>query len=111
MMLSQSVKQISVEDVNQSVLDEKQVVLLDVRTPGEYERGHIKNSINVPVDDLEIKIGEAIPDKSKTVYAYCLSGSRSNVAVNILSQLGYGAAFSMANGLLKWRANKFELVS
>lgn len=110
-MLSQTVKQISVEDVHQSVLDEKQVIFLDVRTIGEYERGHIKNSINLPVDDLEAKIVEIIPEKNKMIYAYCLSGARSNVAVNILSQLGYSNAFSMANGLLKWRANKFELVS
>ena len=111
MMLPQSVKQVRVEDVHSSILKSKQITLLDVRTPGEYERGHIINSINVPVDDLEIKIAEVVPDKNTTLYVYCLSGSRSNVAVNILSQLGYNNAFSMGSGLLKWRANKFELIS
>lgn len=110
MMLSQTIKQISADEVKSSIVEGKDVVILDVRTKEECKRGHIKNSINVPVDELEMHIEASIPNKLSTVYVYCLSGSRSNVAVNIMSQLGYNAAFSMTNGLLMWRSKKFELV-
>lgn len=110
MMLAQSVKQITSEEVHQSILEGKHITLLDVRTSEEYKKGHIINSIHIPVDELEVKIANTVPDKSKTLYVYCLSGSRSNVAVNTLHQLGYHNAFSMTNGLLKWRVQKYELV-
>lgn len=86
------------------------MVLLDVRTEGEFLRGHIAKSINVPIEDIESKIAGIIPNKDQLIYAYCLSGSRSDIVVNYLSQNGYSNVYSVKSGLLAWRSKKYELV-
>ena len=62
-------------------------VLVDVRTPAEYESGHIPTAVNVPVD----VIGTRPPteDKGALIIVYCRSGNRSATARQILIDLGY----------------------
>lgn len=97
-------------DVVFAAIGDPAVSILDVRTPAEYSKGCIKGSINIPVDEIAEKIEGFISDKNRTVYLYCLSGSRSQMATDILASLGYINAFSMTNGLLMWRFKKYELV-
>lgn len=104
------VPQITADEVQKAINEKKDIILLDVRTPEEYSRGKIDSSINISVENIPDQIISAIPDKNKTIYAYCLSGSRSDVAVAMMKQLGYANAFSMTNGLLMWRSKKFPLV-
>jgi len=104
-----NVPHVSADDVKKAIDSGEQTILLDVRTPGEYERAHITGSINVPLDVVECDIRAAIPDKSAKVYVYCLSGSRSAHAVNRMIQLGYTNVFDMQYGLLGWRAKYFPL--
>jgi rhodanese-related sulfurtransferase len=105
-----TISQITVEEVKSALDSKEDMILLDVRTPGEYSRGKIEGSINVPVDSLESAI-DMLPDKNRKVIAYCLSGSRSDMAVQILRQMGYTHVFSMTHGLLEWRAKKYPLVA
>ena len=63
------------------------VRLLDVRTVGEYGRGHIDGFMNIPVDDLRARLGEF--DVAKPVYVICQSGLRSYIACRILAQHGF----------------------
>lgn len=102
--------QITADEVKKSIDDKKDIVLLDVRTPEEYSRGKIEGSINISVENIPDQIASAVPDKTKTIYAYCLSGSRSEVAVAMMKQLGYSNVFSMTSGLLMWRSKKYQLV-
>lgn len=102
-------QQISVEDVQKAIIEQKDFILVDVRTPGEYERGNIAGSINIPLDDIDANISQRIPDKQKTIYMYCLSGARSDSAADILTQFGYQNVFSMTSGLLMWRSKKIPL--
>ncbi len=55
------------------------------------------------------KILSVISDKNKLIYVYCLSGSRSDVVVNIMKQSDYMNVFSMTSGLLMWRFKKYQL--
>ena len=71
------------------------VTLLDVRTPAEYERGHIDGFINIPLDDLRDRLGE-LP-AGKTVYVNCHSALRSYIACRILMQNGF-ACFNLSGG-------------
>ena len=71
------------------------VTLLDTRTVGEYNRGHIEGFKNIPVDELRERIGEIEP--GKRVYVICQSGMRSYIATRILE--GYGLeAYNFAGG-------------
>ena len=62
-------------------------VILDVRTPAEYKSGHIKRSINIPLDMLSTKLNQL--DKSKPVITCCASGMRSGSAKGILKSNGF----------------------
>ena len=64
-------------------------VLVDVRTAGEFRRGHIEGAINIPIDEIRDRMSE-IP-KDKTILLYCLTGVRSYFVYRILAQLGYRA--------------------
>ncbi|NTU73515.1 rhodanese-like domain-containing protein [Candidatus Roizmanbacteria bacterium] len=104
-----NIPQITADEVKKAIDNHEEVVLLDVRTPGEYSRGHIAGSINVPVEELGKTIEDIITDKTKKLHVYCLSGARSNEAVEELIKLGYTHVFSMINGLLMWRAKHYPL--
>ena len=65
----------------------KSAVLLDVRTVGEFSRGHIDGFKNIPVDELRERINEI--EKGKPVYLICQSGLRSYIASRILEGNGY----------------------
>ena len=72
-------------------------VLLDVRTPGEYARGHAEGFVNIPVDELRERLAE-IP-RGKPTYVNCQSGLRSYIACRILSQEGFDC-YNLSGG---WR--------
>ena len=63
------------------------VMLLDVRTASEFEKGHIEGAINIPVDSLRERIGEL--DKGKEIIEYCQVGLRGYIAARILNQNGF----------------------
>ncbi len=71
------------------------ITLLDVRTDFEYSRGHIENTVHIPLDSLRERINEL--DNSKPVYVNCQSGLRSYIACRILSQKGF-KCYNLAGG-------------
>lgn len=85
-LVTGKVKQFYYEDVA-ALQMQKEVFLLDTRTPAEYARGHAEGFVNIPVDELRERIAE-IP-KQKPVYVMCQSGVRSYIACRILTGRGY----------------------
>lgn len=81
-----TLKQFHIEDVK-NLPHDGSVTLLDTRTPGEYQRGHVDGFVNIPVDNLRERL-EEIP-KEKPVYVMCQSGLRSYIATRILEGNGY----------------------
>jgi len=65
------------------------VTLLDTRTEGEYQRGHIEGFVNIPVDALRERMNEI--ERDKPVYVICQSGLRSYIACRILQGNGFEA--------------------
>ena len=63
-------------------------VILDVRSKGEFESGHIKGSLNIPVDQLRNNLNK-LKDKNKAIITCCASGMRSASAKGILKSEGY----------------------
>jgi phage shock protein E len=63
-------------------------IIVDVRSKEEYDGGHIKDSINIPVDALANNLNK-LKDKNKTIITCCASGMRSAVAKNTLKSNGY----------------------
>ena len=63
-------------------------VLVDVRTAQEYRAGHLQQSVNVPLDRMEM-VRQAAPDLDAPVYVYCRSGARSAQACAAMERMGY----------------------
>ena len=81
----------------------KDYVIIDVRTSGEYVSGHLKGAINIPVD----QIGNIDISKDKKIIVYCRSGSRSNNAAIQLINLGYNKVYDMG-GIINWNYDLVE---
>lgn len=62
-------------------------VIVDVRTPEEFQSGHVKGSINIPLDRLQSQLKKL--DKSKPVITCCRSGARSGMAADELTRHGF----------------------
>lgn len=91
---------ISVEEVNEIVENYEScdnVYVLDVREVDEYEEGHIKNSINIPLGSLTT----IDYDKNAKIIVYCRSGNRSKTAKELLEKLGYTNVYDMG-GINNW---------
>lgn len=77
------------------------VIIIDVRTQAEFDGGHIPNAVLLPVNEIELKANEVIPDKDMIVLVYCRSGARSSNAAGILADMGFTAVYDFG-GILSW---------
>ena len=80
-------KKIFGEKVNIQELIDNGAKIIDVRTKAEFQQGHLKNSINIPLDKLSDNFKKL--DKSKPVITCCASGMRSASAKSILKSRGF----------------------
>ncbi len=78
--------------------------IIDVRTPGEFSQGHLKNALNYDISSGEFENKIASLDKLKPVLVYCLSGSRSSYAVRFMKSNGFKEVYELYGGMMKWRA-------
>lgn len=84
-------------------------VIVDVRTEGEFKRGHIKNAKLMNLYDSSIKTMLLSLPKDKPVYIYCYSGNRSRHAAQFLVQNGYTQVYNLMRGTISWTAAGFSL--
>ncbi len=80
---------------------QKDITIIDVRTAGEFESGHIENAINIPLDVIEATVLEKYPNKDEKLYLYCRSGNRSSQAAKLLVNQGYTNVYDFG-GIISW---------
>lgn len=87
-----------------------QILLIDVRTPGEFASGHIENSINIDykADNFKELIGELDPNQE--VYVYCKVGGRSGRSAKILRDMGFKNIYDLKGGIIAWEKEGFKTV-
>ncbi len=92
-----------IKNVNASefkkLMSEKDVVVLDVRTPREYAAQNIEGATNIPLNTIAKKADTL--DKSKKYLVYCRSGARSRRASMILARKGF-EVYNLNGGILAW---------
>lgn len=71
------------------LINDENTTLLDVRTPKEYNEGHLKNAKHIPMQILSENLNMLKEDKNKRILVYCRSGNRSIKASRILEENGY----------------------
>ena len=81
------------ETTDFAALVKEGAIIVDVRSKGEYAGGHVKNSINIPVDQLSANLSR-LKDKNKPIITCCASGMRSSSALTILKNAGYTQVYN-----------------
>lgn len=77
------------------------LVILDVRSQGEYDSGHLQNATLIPVTELASRLGEL--DRQKDILVYCGSGGRSATASQTLVDNGFPSVYNMLGGITSWK--------
>lgn len=95
------VQLVSPQEMKQFI-DMNQVQLIDVRTPEEYEAGHLINSENLNFFDETFEAELDKLDKNAPVCVYCKSGGRSAKAAEILKKKGFKAIYNLDGGIMGW---------
>lgn len=85
-------------------------LVLDVRTPAEFKRGHLKDARLIPVQELQKRVGELAAYKHKDILIYCATGNRSTVASKILIDQGFTRIVNMRHGIAQWYQEKLPVV-
>jgi rhodanese-related sulfurtransferase len=85
------------------LINRERAVVVDVREPEEYAAGHVTGAKNVPLNQLEEKLGAAVKNKSVPLLLVCATGGRAQRAVAMAKKLGYEQAQAVAGGLKSWK--------
>jgi len=103
--------------VNQSsaefakTIEDKSVVILDVRTAGEFMEGHIAGAINIDVEGMQFDTEIGKLDKRLTYAVYCHSGRRSGIATEKMSLASFTHLYNLTGGAQDWLATGHQLVT
>ena len=85
-------------------------VILDVRTPAEYNQGHIRGAQLLDYKSPQFSAGLERLDKTKTYLVYCRTGNRSGRALLLMEKQGFGKIFHLQAGIMDWAYQKLPLV-
>ena len=107
----EKVETVTTDEVANLMKTDTSIVILDVRTPEEFESttGHLKGAILLPVQELDAHMHDLDKYKSKTVVAVCRSGNRSGRAAAMMGAKGF-KVLNMTGGMLKWNAEEKPVV-
>jgi len=79
--------------VDLKTLVQEGAIIVDVRSKGEFQGGHIKNALNIPVDSISSNLSK-LKNKDKAIITCCASGMRSGSAKSILKSKGYEKVYN-----------------
>ena len=91
------------------LINHKNALVLDVREQGEYNAGHVLNSILMPLGKLKERVGELEKHKDQPVVVVCRSGNRSGKACVMLGKQGFTQAYNLAGGVMAWQKANLPL--
>jgi thioredoxin len=90
-------------EFNAKLIAMENVVIVDVRTPEEFQSGTIKGAENIDYNDVHFETHIGQLDQSKTYFVYCLSGGRSAQAGGFMRKKGFKNVYELDGGMMAWR--------
>lgn len=89
--------------------DNPDFVILDVRTPAEFEEGHLQGAVNIDyyAEDFRERIGDL--QHGGTYLIYCRSGARSSNTYRMMEEMGFERMFNLQGGVLQWKSRGLPL--
>lgn len=97
-----NVKNLNGSEAEKVLNENKEILILDVRTSGEFKGGHIPGARNIPVNELLSRISEIKTFGDKPVMVYCASGGRSPGAVQVLLKNDFQNIYHLTKGISSW---------
>jgi len=94
---------ISQQEVMQGMQNHQNMLLIDVRTPEEFESGHVPGAINIPYTELAARLKEIPSQQDKDLIVYCETGRRANIAENTLEKAGINHVRHLEGDMSAWR--------
>jgi len=107
--LKKTLKEVAPEEVQKMIESRETVTIVDVRESEEYRAGHLPSAVSVPRGFLEMRIEEAIVDRTAPLVLYCAGGVRSLFATETLKNMGYTSVLSMTGGFNGWSRKGFSV--
>ena len=107
--LQANYRALTVEQADEFIRSAKPLIL-DVRTPGEFKGGHLKDAVLIPVQSLQKRIHELEAHKDDPVLVYCATGNRSTVASKILIDAGFKDILNLKRGIAGWAQKRYPIV-
>ena len=104
-MFNPNIINVSASEAHKLIHENKDMLILDVRTKKEYNRGHIPGAILIPVNELSSRIKELSVHYNKPILVYCASGGRSPGAIYTIRN-NFAPIYHLSSGLSSWN---FEL--
>jgi rhodanese-related sulfurtransferase len=92
------------------LINQGKVAIVDVRDTAEFATGHIRDSKNIPLNEIPQRTGELEKFKSKTVIVLCQSGVRSSKAAAQFKRAGFNHVVSLNGGLAAWLAQGLPII-
>ncbi len=104
--------EITVEELKVALDKNENIFLLDVRSLGEYQAGHVAEvDILIPHTDVLQRLEELPSDKNKYIYCICRSGRRSAYVTTALITLGYTNTYNVIGGMIEWSGTGYPVES
>ena len=89
---------------------EKSLILLDVRTVKEYQSGHIKDSINIPHDQLILNVNVLDQYRNQPIVVFCRSGRRAQLVIETLIENKFDQIVDLQGDIQAWKTSGFPVV-
>lgn len=95
---------LSAVDYQKKLAELPNAPIVDVRTPDEFNQSRLKNAVNINIADESFPSQISKLDKSKPVFVYCLTGSRSSYASRYMLSQGFKVVYDLTGGIMRWRS-------
>ncbi|MZQ76446.1 MAG: rhodanese-like domain-containing protein [Peptoclostridium sp.] len=97
-----AIKNVTSAEAKKLLDTKKDILVIDVRSGGEYLGGHIPGAVHMPVPEMAKKASELKAQTNKPVLVYCASGGRSPRAAMLLDKLEFTNVYHLASGISSW---------
>ncbi len=104
---------INVDDALALLSNDTSVVVLDVRTPAEYEVAHIENSINIDINAEDFSERVALLDRNKTYIVHCaanVKNGRTEKSLDIMNGMEFSSLLDLEGGIIAWQNNGHPVI-
>ena len=91
--------------------DNPDFIILDVRTPGEFNRSHIAGAQNIDFYNSDFESNLEQLDKTKIYFVYCASGNRSGKAMKKMKSLNFRTVYNLLGGISGWTNAGYDVVT